>query len=95
MGHKCEKSAAPQHRKKEQTLCTFNGNTFNSIPSLPRDGAAGILASPKTDSAQVVFKHKRRWYTVTEPPHTEDITERIARNREATLTLIHYPFRTH
>ena len=76
-------------------LCTFNGQSLDFIPSDVRDGAVGILASPYVDNNRVVYRWEGRWYAVTEPPHMEDITERIARDREATLMLIHYPFRTH
>lgn len=41
-----------------------------------------------------MFKHERRWYAVTEPPHMEDITDSIVRDREATLILPHYPFKS-
>ena len=72
-------------------LCTFNGNTFDSLPAFLRDGAVGILVSPKTKESRIVFKHERRWYTVTEPPHMEDITDNIVRDREATRSLLRYP----
>lgn len=72
-------------------LCIFNGNTFDSLPAFLRDGAVGILVSPKTKESRIVFKHERRWYTVTEPPHMEDITDNIVRDREATLNLLRYP----
>ena len=68
-------------------LCTFNGNTFDELPNLLRDGAVGTLVSPKTKESRIVFKHERRWYAVTEPPYMEDITDSIVRDREATLSL--------
>lgn len=74
-------------------LCTFNGNTFDELPNLLRDGAVGTLVSPKTKESRIVFKHERRWYAVTEPPHMEDITDSIVRDRGATLILLHYPFK--
>ena len=67
-------------------LCTFNGNTFDELPNLLRDGAVGTLVSPKTKESRIVFKHERRWYAVTEPPHMEDITDSIVRDRGQRLS---------